>query len=188
MKSDATRALALQFFEAILKEYTPTGAPTVHVQRLLLQFGGASMRTPIREIVNAYRAANDLQPAARPEQESAPAYAEGHAPRFAVVGAKTAPQRAVQGPSLQPAQPQPITAAPQNGALPVAGSEPNAAEIEPLTPADLARIVEIGSVREIAKEFARARLVSYLAEKEVEFPDNARDTQIAGFVLESLKK
>lgn len=188
MKSDATRALALQFFEAILKEYTPTGAPTVHVQRLLLQFGGASMRNPIREIVNAYRAANDLQPVTRPENESAPSYADGHAPRFAVVGEKTAPLRAVPGPSLQPAQPQPITAAPQNAAPPVAGSEPNAAEIEPLTAADLARIAELGSVRDIAKEFGRARLVAYLAEKEIDFPETARDTQIAGFVLESLKK
>lgn len=187
MKSDATRALALQFFEAILKEYTPTGAPTVHVQRLLLQFGGASMRNPIRQIVNEYRAANDLQVVARPENESAPAYAEGHTPRFAVVGEKTPPQRAVSGPSTQPAQPQQITAVPQNGVPPVAG-ESNAAPIEALTAADLARIAELGSVRDIAKEFGRARLVAYLAEKEIDFPETARDTQIAGFVLESLKK
>jgi len=191
MKSDATRELGLQFFQAILNEYTPTGAPTVHLQRLLLQFGGAQMRGPIRERVQAYRAKTDLQPtptAPNPD-ESAPAYAEGYAPRFGIFGgeSKTTPQRAVAGPSPQPAQPEPNTAEPQSAVSPVAG-ESNAAPIETLTAADLARIAELGSVRDIAKEFGRARLVAYLAEKEIDFPEAARDTQIAGFVLESLKK
>jgi len=196
MKSDATKELGLQFFEAILNEYTPTGAPTVHLQRLLLQFGGAPMRGPIRERVQAYRAKTDLQPTApvaNPD-ESAPAYADGFAPRFAVFGgeAKTTPPRAVAGPSPQTAQPAPITAAPQNGVPAVAVSgesgESNALEIQSLTPAEVARILELGAVRAVAKEFDRARLLAFLAEREIEIPDNATPTQVAGFVLEELKK
>lgn len=186
MKSDATRAKALELFRDILAE-NGKGAPvTIHLQRLIEQYGGRDAQKALGACIQEYRGAAPLAQVPAGE-ESAPAYAEGHTPRFAVVGEKTPPQRAVAGPLPQPAQPQPNTAAPQNVVPPVAG-ESNAAQIEVLTAADLARIAELGSVRDIAKEFGRARLVAYLAEKEIDFPETARDTQIAGFVLESLKK